>query len=366
MKHRRKPLELIMRTIRYFKLITFDLRAASRTAAALALASLAACGGGGGVQFPADTGAQQNQQTAKAAIDKAAPVLDGISKSFAETGALPASNAQANLAEPSSYASGALRSLEVVSGGAVVASITRAASTAQAKRANLSDDPPATVPVATDGSAKLIWIAFPAGAGVIRWYCFGDYAEVEAETQGVCKFPLGQGGAPALGMTWGSYIGGEPLAGGVAAPDPKTTGVVTVSCNVRNPPTGADRDGNALNACNPYTGDWHVLRRLPVLCVKAGTAPAPAFQVLDWFGGEIAATPPVYGVQLIGREASDALCVQAQGEGWRMASFHDAGGWNISGLGSTPGDTRYWVRIRDQASSAWCGLGTGFSCTSNQ
>ncbi len=332
------------------------------SAATALLTVLVACGGGG-VQFPVDIGIVDNQQAAQKAIAKAAPVLDGIAVAYSQSGVLPATNEQAKLPAPDSFADGALRSVQVNNGGAVVASVTRLATAPSASKAADPIDHPGKTPLITNGVYKLIWVAYPAAPGIIRWYCFGDYPEVEADTQGVCKFPTGLNGGLAKGTTWGTYGPGLVSIHGGTTPDPATTGAVTVSCNVTNPPTHTDR-GSALNMCDPYLGDWHVLRRLPLLCVKPGAEPPPPVAVPGWTGGSVAVTRPVYGVQLIGLAAADNLCQQEHGEGWRMASHHDnPGGWLFTAKGNTPTDTRFWVLIRNNQANAWCGLGTGFDCT---
>jgi hypothetical protein len=101
--------------------------------------------------------------------------------------------------------------------------------------------------------------------------------------------------------------------------------------------------------CNPYEGDTSCRTILPLLCSRAGAGAAG--------GVALATATPVAGFMLAGRDDADARCVQDLGDGWRMASFHDVGGWELPGE-RAPGtvvDTRHrvWVFIGDQRGNCW-------------
>jgi hypothetical protein len=110
-----------------------------------------------------------------------------------------------------------------------------------------------------------------------------------------------------------------------------------------------DLDQPHRGGCNPYQGDSSCRKALPVLCARAGGAA----------GLELGTASPVAGFVLAGREAADAHCAQELGAGWRMASFHDGGGWALQGERSpgAPLDTRLraWVFIQDQPGNCWDG-----------
>ena len=112
-------------------------------------------------------------------------------------------------------------------------------------------------------------------------------------------------------------------------------------------------------SCNPYKGDTSCRVVLPVLCFQSKGLPQPseisagAYQ--GWSGGVLGATQPVMGAILTSDLAGSARCEKELGAGWRMAEFHDAGGWGMQGqrgLGLAP-NTRFWVHINDQPGNCW-------------
>jgi hypothetical protein len=345
------------------------------SAARLCMALLVSACGGGGVDFPEQTVEQKNQKAAQASVGTAAPVLSAIAQSFAQTGQLPGTNAQANLGSPNGFAQGAVRSLEVLHGAAVVVTFDRTTtSTDNARKpqpragseriAKPEDGFPYQAPESKDNTNKLIWVAHEAAPGIIRWYCFGDYPSAETDTGGACKYPTGVGGNPPMGTSWG-YIpprppkSGDPLVDELPpeepAPGTEISGSVSVGCAATSPPTfvSIPLDGPGHMDCNDRDGDWHVLRRLPVLCVET----EPTIRV--------GVTPAVFGLQLIGQVAGDKLCQQSFGQGWRMLVNSDQtyDGRVLAPLtGKFYTGTRFWVAIRDQLANAWCGLGTGYVC----
>jgi hypothetical protein len=112
---------------------------------------------------------------------------------------------------------------------------------------------------------------------------------------------------------------------------------VELSCHGEPRPT----DKPNKNSCNPYQGDTSCRATLPVLCFKAG--------------GMLAATSPAIGYLLDSENDGTARCVKEFGTGWRMAEFHDGGGWAIAGQ-KGPGlitDARYWVHINNQPANCW-------------
>lgn len=98
---------------------------------------------------------------------------------------------------------------------------------------------------------------------------------------------------------------------------------------------------------------------LPVLCFQGKGFPQPAeiqaAQYQGWSGGVIAATEPVMGAILTSEAAASARCEKELGPGWRMAEFHDAGGWGMQGqrgIGLAL-NTRFRVHINDQPDNCW-------------
>jgi hypothetical protein len=345
--------------------------------AALLASMLTACGGGGsGIDFPAQTATpaqatDQRKATAAQATEATQPLRQLVAQAVAQGVPLATVQSSPALTLPAGAitlpSGGSITAVRLEYGGTIVADISlpdlpAPAPAASAASAPAPTPPPQVIetakPPSTPGRAQLVWVAYPVAAGVVRWYCFGSYAGVEKDTDGACLYP----GDAARGMTWATGNGA-----GVPAYDERYN-ISLAECNVTSPPTKG-RSG-ADQACDPYVGDWHVLRKLPLLCVKKTNKPAPA----GWFpanfirpyvGGDMALTEPVYGVQLLGVVPGNALCAEQFGAGWTMAAFHDAGGWGFFGSGKLATDTRYWVRIRDQSSNPWCATLTGLPCVGN-
>lgn len=103
-----------------------------------------------------------------------------------------------------------------------------------------------------------------------------------------------------------------------------------------------------LDSCNPYAGDTSCRTDLPVLCSRPPQGGEPL--ALGTIGG-------VAGFLLASREDADARCAKDLGAGWRMAGFHDGGGWEMQGakLIGVPADEarRVWVAIGDQRANCW-------------
>lgn len=109
--------------------------------------------------------------------------------------------------------------------------------------------------------------------------------------------------------------------------------------------------------CNAYAGDTACTARLPLLCIRqdGSSRPSgvPGVYYYGWAGGNLATTLPVAGNFLTSLAFADQTCVQFFGAGWRMASFHDAGGWGFNAYGNIRADTRFWVYIWDQPANCW-------------
>lgn len=132
------------------------------------------------------------------------------------------------------------------------------------------------------------------------------------------------------------------LSFGVAESSPDAvTGIVKLRC-------GSTDNGYT---CNPYQGDMACHIKLPVLCFKDIAAPAPAQlkEAQYWSGGVVVPTPKIAASQFENIKAVNAYCRAEFGKGWRVASFHDGGGWGISAYGSV-GDPkqRVWIDIKDK------------------
>ncbi|OJT22093.1 flagellar hook-length control protein [Archangium sp. Cb G35] len=109
--------------------------------------------------------------------------------------------------------------------------------------------------------------------------------------------------------------------------------------------------------CNAYSGDTSCTASLPILCIKQDFSPAPAGLPADWYtgwaNGHITTTPPVQGLTLTSAAVADQICAASFGSGWRMAQFHDGGGWNFYAYGNVRNDMRFWVHISDQPANCW-------------
>jgi hypothetical protein len=102
------------------------------------------------------------------------------------------------------------------------------------------------------------------------------------------------------------------------------------------------------DSCNPYRGDTSCRTLLPLLCARAPEGGAPY---------ALATSQAVAGFLLTSLAEANARCVEDLGAGWRLASFHDNGGWELRGQG-LPGTiadrrNRVWVFIGDQPGNCW-------------
>jgi len=132
-------------------------------------------------------------------------------------------------------------------------------------------------------------------------------------------------------------------------------GTITVGC------------GSGPGGCDAYNGDTACNQLRPVLCIYKPSPPSPPFSAPTsgtypyWSGGVVATTPPVPGNQFPNISAdptgthkdANSYCAKQFGPGWRVAEFHDGGGWNFQAYGGTVSaptvpSTRFWVHINDQ------------------
>ena len=131
----------------------------------------------------------------------------------------------------------------------------------------------------------------------------------------------------AKAMTWGMAERDEDL------------GTVGASCHV---------DGS----CDAYKGDASCSEPREVLCVMNDDSPNPDGYGA-WFSGESALTGPIAGCQLTSSDAADILCEQTFGAGYRMAEFHDGGGWSFWSYGEWETDERFMVAISNKPANCW-------------
>lgn len=108
------------------------------------------------------------------------------------------------------------------------------------------------------------------------------------------------------------------------------------------------------DSCNAYKGDTSCRVVLPVLRFQGKGLPPPrdilAGHCSGWSGRVLGATQPVMGAVLASEAMATARCEKELGTDWRMAEFHDAGGWGMQGqrgVGLAP-NTRFWVHFTDQ------------------
>jgi hypothetical protein len=162
-----------------------------------------------------------------------------------------------------------------------------------------------------------------------------DLAKIfAAGSAGKCKQTAG-----TKGMTW--------LHSASTAP----TGVITVGCS----------------GCNPYQGDTACNQALPLLCIYKPTPPFPVPPGGSlWSGGVVATTAPIAGNTFAHSTDATNYCKAQFGSSlppsvpnWRVAEFHEGGGWNFQAYGGTVSaptvpSTRFWVHINDQpAGNCW-------------
>ncbi|MFK3979516.1 S8 family peptidase [Micromonospora sp. NPDC050397] len=123
-----------------------------------------------------------------------------------------------------------------------------------------------------------------------------------------------------------------------------------------------------------YQGDTPASTTLPALCIRPrpmAEAPVPTGVVPDqhagWSFASVALSTPVPGTRLLSPHVANLVCQYQFGAGWRMAEFHDGrhpvsrfgqvgwlpSGWSLWANGTLPTDTRFWVRIDDQAANPW-------------
>ena len=144
-----------------------------------------------------------------------------------------------------------------------------------------------------------------------------------------------QGGAPVtnvprqIGHGWTFAQAPLPAGGGSAPGD--SVNLTHLSCH--GEPRQVDQPHR--DSCNPYKGDTSCRVVLPVLCFQGkGLSQPPEIrtgQYQGWSGGVLGATQPVMGAILTSDLAGTARCEKELGAGWRMAEFHDAGGWGMQG-----------------------------------
>ncbi len=146
----------------------------------------------------------------------------------------------------------------------------------------------------------------------------------------------------------------------------KNPELATLSC--QGEPAQLDRPANG--ACNPQQGDTSCRTVLPVLCIRAGTAPAPVstnpmapssgqgmvHAYSAWSGGTLAGAPAIMGAILDSEAAAHAYCERELGAGWHMAAHQDGGkGGVLQGqrsLGLSQ-NQRHWVLSRNQPANCW-------------
>ena len=123
------------------------------------------------------------------------------------------------------------------------------------------------------------------------------------------------------------------------------------------PATSADDWVNRVSCsnCNPYNGDTECEDYLPVLCITHHkTFPQPSSLKCRnryrpcWAGGIFTTTIPVKGSSITNKSVGDEACKQQFGPDSKIASHHDAWGWQSFGYILTTWTGRAWTWIRDQ------------------
>lgn len=176
------------------------------------------------------------------------------------------------------------------------------------------------------------------GTLVATWFSLQDPAEISA---------------------WLASFSPEPTAPSAHAPPPPRV-CKAMTWGVRGQSGLTTWVGAIDQSSDAYVGDTPCTETRPLLCFQPGTRPRPeAFDFpglipsIRWTGGAIALIPDVPGFELRSREVADRLCAAKLGDGWRMAEFHDGGGWGLGAEGELPKDARFWVAISDQRANPW-------------
>jgi hypothetical protein len=103
-------------------------------------------------------------------------------------------------------------------------------------------------------------------------------------------------------------------------------------------------------SCNPYKGDTLCRTAMPLLCVKRSSTSESSLA-----DARVSSSNDVAGFLIKSREDGDARCAKDLGEGFKMAHFHETGGWEFK-YAPAPGlrsDVRHWVAIGDQPGNCW-------------
>ncbi len=158
--------------------------------------------------------------------------------------------------------------------------------------------------------------------------CYTGAFSVSAQTLTEAEKPA----APEKGLTFAL----NPI------PSDNNIGTAFASCS-----------GNTTSRkkCNPYQGDTVCSVELPVLCFKDINEPVPTMMRKQqyWSGGIIATTPEVAGSKFETIDMANRFCAAQFGKEWRIASFHDGGGWAIAAYGNVSNHKkRAWIDIKDQ------------------
>ncbi len=138
-----------------------------------------------------------------------------------------------------------------------------------------------------------------------------------------------------MGTSWGV----------VATSDrPETpAGTVTVACHGK-PAEGADKP------CTERDGNTACRKSLPMLCSKADASHVPQS---PW-ARRLALTAPVRGTDLLSVDGADQLCQRDLGDGWKMTHSDELGyKYTVTGVGSLPATSRFWVRYGDGLANCW-------------
>ena len=194
-----------------------------------------------------------------------------------------------------------------------------------------------------------------------------EYAEtrfgVVWERDGTCVTDNAEVAALVAGCQRGDEGALERAARGMARarpPDPDRTGTtwgvlptndapesppgtVTVACH------GMPRETPG-KPCDDRKGDTACRASLPVLCSKADPSLAPQS---PW-GRRLALTAPVRGTELVSVAAADQVCGAQLGEGWKMTEAEESRNkYQITGVGSLPATSRFWVRSGGSPANCW-------------
>lgn len=182
------------------------------------------------------------------------------------------------------------------------------------------------------------------------------------ERDGACITDLAIA-ASVIGCDAGDSGALERAASGIARPrppDPDRTGTswgVVATMDSKDTPAGSVTVAchgmpleTAGKSCNDPQGTTACGTSLPMLCSKADVSHPPQS---PW-ARRLALTTPVRGTALVAVAVADQVCRNQLGDGWKMTDAEESTfKYQVTGAGSLPATTRFWVRNGGGLANCW-------------